>query len=166
MTESPSDPDVFTAMLEAINSVTPPFWRIDLQPDRLDGDWRLDGDVDDGLGPGRLHLVVTARPGTFLANPCLDPEFRHGATCTPRRLANGDLLVLRDVVEANGTKTLAVVLVHPDRSGVEAEAANFEIGSLSPGDAAAPTRADPIYSLDQLARLVIAVDEGTRAMRD
>jgi hypothetical protein len=85
-----------------------------------------------------------------------------------RQLSNGDLLVLRDIViDAGGMKTIEVVLIHPDRSGVGAEAGNWTIAALPTGtpisqsDLPMPrvTRADPLYTVDQLARLVLAVDE-------
>jgi hypothetical protein len=56
-TPSPASPNgMFDAMLEAIRTSGPPDWHFTLESDRLDGDWRLDGDVDDGSGPGRLSL--------------------------------------------------------------------------------------------------------------
>ena len=159
---------MFAAMLEAIRASSPPGWRFTLASDRLDGDWRLDGDADDGSGPGRLYVDVTLRPGMLEADPCADPEFRQGARCVRRRLPNGDLLVLRDIVaDPSGMKTIEVVLVHPDRSGIGAEAGNWTIAalpnetSLSQGELPKPrvTRPDPLYTVDQLAQLVLDVDE-------
>jgi WD40-like Beta Propeller Repeat len=167
-TPSTSDSGMFAAMLEAIRASSPPGWRFTLGRDRLDGDWRLDGDVDDGSGPGRLYVDVTLRPGMLEADPCADPEFRQGARCVRRPLPNGDLLVLRDVViDAGHMKTIEVVLVHPDRSGVGAEAGNWTIEalpsatSISQSELPTPrvTRPEPLYTVDQLARLVLAVDE-------
>jgi TolB protein len=168
-TPSPaSQGGMFAAMLDAIRASSPPGWRFTLGSDRLDGDWRIDGDVDDGSGPGRLSVDVTLRPGMLEADPCADPEFRQGARCVRRRLPNGDLLVLRDiVVDPGGMKTIEVVLVHPDRSGVGAEAGNWTIATLpngtplSQGELPKPrvTRSDPLYTVEQLARLVLAVDE-------
>jgi hypothetical protein len=162
---------MFAAMLDAIRASSPPGWTFALNSDRLDGDWRLDGDADDGSGPGRLSVDVTVRPGMLEAHPCADQEFRQGARCEERPLSNGDLLVLRDIVmDAGGMKTIEVVLIHPDRSGVGAEAGNWTIAALAGGtpisqsDLPTPqvTRADPLYTVDQLAQLVLAVDEGTR----
>jgi TolB protein len=158
---------MFAAMFEAIRTSSPPGWSFTLNSDRLDGDWRLDGDADDGSGPGRLYVDVTLRPGMLEADPCADPEFRQGARCVRRRLPNGDLLVLRDIVaDPGGMKTIEVVLVHPDRSGIGAEAGNWTIGAADPtpssqGEAPTPlvvTRPDPLYTVDQLAQLVLAVD--------
>jgi len=163
---------VFAAMLDAIRSSSPPGWLFALQPDRLDGDWRMDGAVDDGSGPGRLFVVVTIRPGMIQAHPCTDMEFRQRGRCVERTLPGGDRLVLRDVVvEAGGMKTIVAVLVHPDGSGVSAEAGNWTIDPLPSGtpvgqsDLTMPrvTRTDPPYTVEQLGRLVQAVDETIRA---
>jgi hypothetical protein len=54
-TRSPAfNSGMFAAMFEAIRASSPQGWSFTLESDRLDGDWRLDGDVDDGSGPGRL----------------------------------------------------------------------------------------------------------------
>jgi hypothetical protein len=163
-----SDSGMFAAMLDAIRISSPPDWRFTLASDRLDGDWRLDGDVDDGSGPGRLSVDVTLRPGMLEADPCADREFRQGARCVRRRLPNGDLLVLRDVVtDPGGMKTIEVVLVHPDRSGIGAEAGNWTIEALPNGTPVSQselpkprvTRPNLPYTVDQLAQLVLAVDK-------
>jgi hypothetical protein len=162
---------VFAAMLDAIRTSSPPGWRFALEGDRVDGDWRLDGNVDDGLGPGRLYVDVTIRPGMLLAHPCADSEFRRGARCVEQLLPDGDLLVLRGVViDHGGMKTIEAVLVHPDRSGIGAEAGNWTIaplgnGPVSQSDLPSPrvTRTDPLYTVERLGRLVQAVDEKARA---
>jgi Tol biopolymer transport system component len=162
------DSGMFNAMRDAIRVSSPAGWRFTLGSDQLDGDWRIDGDVDDGSGPGRLSVDVTLRPGMLEADPCADPEFRQGARCVRRPLPDGDLLVLRDVVaDPGGMKTIEVVLVHPDRSGIGAEAGNWTIATLpngtpvSQGELPTPrvTRQDPLYTVDQLAQLVLAVDK-------
>jgi hypothetical protein len=167
-TPSPSQPPattggVFGAMLDAIRASSPAGWTFALTPDRLDGDWRLDGTADDGSGPGRLNVDVTARPGLLEAHPCSDPEFSQGVGCVERPLADGDLLVLRDVLDQGGNKTIEAVLIHPDRSGVGAEAGNW-ITSGTPGIASGGsleqvTRPDPLYTVVQLGWLVVAVAE-------
>jgi hypothetical protein len=145
-----------------------PTYRFRLMPDSLEGDWRLDGDADDGLGPGRLFVEVTRTAGSLVVNPCLDRDFRQGGACDVRLLGNGDRLVLRDVVEANDTRSVVIVLIHPDRSGVGAEASNFSMlggfGPIGPRDdrVPSPSRADPLYTVDELAELVIAVDRTVR----
>lgn len=162
---------VFGAMLAAIRASSPSGWQFPLQSDRLDGDWNLDGNVDDGSGPGRLSVYVTVRPGMLVAHPCADPEFRQGGRCVERPVPGGDLLVLRDVVvDPGGMKTIEAVLIHPDGSGSGAEAGNWTIEPLpttpiSQGQLSSPqvTRAEPLYTVDQLARMVQAVDEAALA---
>lgn len=158
-------------MLEAVRVSGPLHYDMTLEPDRLDGDWRLDGTVADGSGPGSLLVVLTVRPGMLLPHPCADAEFRSGAPCVERSLPDGDLLVLRDVfVERRGMKTIEVVLVHPDRSGVGAEAGNWTLApaaeETSVGQSELPglrvTRSSPLYTVQQLGRLVQAVDVGAR----
>ena len=161
---------VFGAMFDAIRDSSPPGWRFTLQSDRLDGDWRLDGNVDDGSGPGRLYVDVTVRPGMLEPHPCSDTEFRQAGRCVERPLPDGNLLVLRDVVvDRGGMKTIEAVLIHPDRSGVGAEAGNWTLaplphGPISQGMLSTPkvTRAEPLYTVEQLGRLVRAVDERTQ----
>jgi len=162
---------LFAAMLDTIRASSPPGSSVALQRDRLEGDWRLVGDVDDGSGPGRLLVDVTFRPGMLVAHPCADAEFRQGGRCVERSLPGGDLLVLRDVVvDAGGMKTIDAVLVHPDRSGVGAEAGNWTIAALPKGtpinksalSTPRVTRTDPLYTVEQLGRLVRSVDERTR----
>lgn len=174
-TPSPSPENgMFGAMLEAIRVSSPPGWNFALRSDRLDGDWRLDGDVDDGSGPGRLYVDVTFRPGMVLAHPCADDQYRQGARCVEHSFPNGDLIALRGVViDAGGMKTIDVTLVHPDGSGVGAEAGNWTIaplpsGAVSQSDLPMPrvTRSDPLYTIEQLGHLVQAVDERVqRCMR-
>jgi len=161
---------VFGAMLEAIRESSPPGSRLALGRDRLDGDWIVDGDVDDGRGPGRLLVVVSDRAGTFTANPCADPDYRQGADCVRRHLDGGRVLVLRGAVDFEGSRTVDVTLIHADRSGVSAEASNWSIGQglkpPRPGLELPPmpvTRPEPLFSVDELAQLVLAVDELTRA---
>jgi hypothetical protein len=168
---APPQSGMFGAMLDAIRNSSPTGWRFTLTSDRLDGDWRLDGNADDGSGPGRLYVDLTVRPGMFEADPCADSEFRQGARCVRRPASHGDLLFLRDVVTDGDMKTIEVVLVHPDRSGVEAEAGNWTIASLPSSTPAAQqdlptprvTRPEPLYTVYRLAQLVLAVDEGTRS---
>jgi hypothetical protein len=161
---------MFGAMLDAIRASSPPGARLELASDRLDGDWNLDGTVDDGAGPGRLLVDVTFRPRMLEAHPCADSEFRQGGSCVERPLADGDLLVLRDVVVGPGRmQTIEAAIVHPDRTGVGAEAGNWSLpplpaGTLGPGGLGTPavTRTQPLYTVDQLGKLVQAVDEATR----
>ena len=161
---------MFGAMVDAIRSSSPAGWSFTFTHDRLDGDWRLDGNAEDGSGPGRLYVDVTARPGMLESDPCADPEFRQGVPCIRHPLADGSLLALRDVVtDPGGMKTIEVVLVHPDRSGVGAEAGNWTTTALPNGPVnqtslSQPrvTRSEPLYTVEELARLVQAIDERTR----
>jgi hypothetical protein len=155
--------DVFQAMTDAITAQRPAY-RFRLTPDRLDGDWRLDGDADDGFGAGRLFVVVTKKRGAMTANPCVDRDFTQGGRCASRVLANRDRLVLRDVVDFEGIKTIEVALIHPDRSGISAEATNFAMAGLLPPQAGRNTkvppitRPEPVYTVTELAELVLAID--------
>jgi hypothetical protein len=58
----------FRTVMAAIASHRPGY-RLHLTPDRLDGDWRLDGEVDDGFGAARLFVVLTVEPGMLTAHP-------------------------------------------------------------------------------------------------
>ena len=164
-----TQPGVFGAMDAAIRASVPAGWQVELVANRLDGDWNLDGDVDDGFGAGRLLVNVTAKPGNLTADPCADAEFRQGGTCVTRRLADGSTLVLRGVVkDPGGMRTIEVVLIHPDRSGISAEAGNWTLsspaGSTDHGGLPMPrvTRPDPLFSVADLARLVQEVERAIR----
>jgi hypothetical protein len=142
-----------------------PMLRFDLHPDRLDGSWILDGNADDGLGPGRLYVVVTPRRGDLTAHPCGDPDFRQGGRCIEQELPNGDRLVLRDRVTGGGVTTVLAVLIHPDRSGITAEASTMRMdlsgGAIGPGGPPPPvvTRTDPLYTARDLGALLVRIDE-------
>jgi hypothetical protein len=158
---------VFRAMVDAITSHRPGY-RFRLTPDRLDGDWRLDGDVDDGSGAARLFIALTFKPGEVTAHPCADRDFTQGGACAEQRLSNGDLLALRGLVEAHGTRTVVVALIHPNRSGLTAEASNFRMEGLPgplPGSDPPPpiSRHDPPYTVIELAELIRAIDARLRA---
>jgi hypothetical protein len=145
--------DVFAAMIEAIASQQPAY-RFMLDPDRLDGDWRLDGTADDGTGAGRLFVDVTPKPGNVETNPCVDPDFVQGGRCVRKLLPGGDWLILRGLVEANGTRTVDAALIHPNRTGILAEASNVTID----GRSAAISRHDPLYTAAELGELIVAID--------
>jgi hypothetical protein len=153
-----ADP-VFRAMVDAI-AADEPTYRFRFTPDRLDGDWRLEGVADDGTGPGRLFVDLTRRAGNLTVNPCGDPDFVQGGRCVTRLLPTGSRLVLRGLVEANGTRTVLVALIHSDRSGLTIEASNLSID----GRAVVVTRPMPLYSVDDLAHLVLAMDERVGAI--
>jgi hypothetical protein len=162
-TEPPPADDVHAVMADAIAADRPTL-RFDLHPDRLDGSWILDGNADDGFGPGRLYVVVSPRRGDLTAHPCGDPDFRQGGPCIEEQLPDGDRLVLRDRVTRGGVTTVLAVLIHPDRSGITAEASNmaidFPLGPLPPGGPEPPvvTRPAPVYSVSELGVLLLALD--------
>jgi hypothetical protein len=168
--EAPPVGDVFGAMLQVIVADRPTV-RFDLQPDRLDGTWILDGNADDGFGPSRLNVVVTPRRGDLTAHPCGDPDFRQGGGCIEQELPGGDRLVLRDRVTAGGVTTVLAVLIHPDRSGISAESSNMMIelapGPIGPGPRDPPvvTRPEPLYTARELGALVLAIEHRLTAIR-
>jgi hypothetical protein len=147
-------------MINAI-AADQPTYRFRFTPDRLDGDWRLEGVADDGTGPGRLFVDLTRKAGNLTVNPCGDPDFVQGGRCITRLLPTGSRLVLRGLVVANATRTVLVALVHPDRSGLTIEASNITID----GRSVVVTRRMPLYSVDDLADLVLAMDERVGALR-
>ena len=145
-----------------------PLLRFDLHPDRLDDSWILDGNADDGFGPGRLYVVVTPRRGDLTAHPCGDPDFRQGGRCTEQELPNSDRLVFRDRVTGGGVTTVLAVLIHPDRSGITAEASTMWIDTASaigPGGPPSPvvTRTDPLYTARELGALLVRIDARLRS---
>jgi len=150
-------------MIEVIAADRPNL-RLDLHPDRLDGSWILDGNADDGLGPGRLYVVLSPRPGDLTAHPCGDPDFRQGGRCIEEEREDGDRLVLRDRVTAGGVTAVLAVLIHPDRSGITAEASNmtidFPLGPIGPDGPPPPvvTRGGPLYTAQELGALLLAID--------
>ena len=163
----PMDDPVFAAMFETAVARHPGH-RFQLVPDRLEGEWRLAGNASDGSGAGRLFLAVTTDPGQLSAHPCADQDFNHGGPCDERPLPNGDLLVVRGVAEDDLIRVIAVVLIHPDRSGISAEATNLRLpmtivqhafSAAGEHQAVPPTRLDPILDLDELSALVLAIDE-------
>jgi hypothetical protein len=60
-------------------------WGFTLNGDRLDGDWRLDGDVDDGSGPGSLLVEVTAAPTCSWHIPVQMPSSARGLAASSAR---------------------------------------------------------------------------------
>jgi hypothetical protein len=167
-TDAPVLRGVHAVMLETIVDDRP-MLRFDLHPDRIDGSWILDGNADDGFGPARLYVVVTPRRGDLTAHPCGDPDVRQGGRCTEQELPNGDRLVLRDRVTGGGVTTVLAVLIHPDRSGITAEAStmwmDLSAGAIGPGGRPPPvvTRTDPLYTARDLGALLVRIDERLRS---
>ncbi len=127
----------------------------------------IDGTADDGSGKGRITVGLSS--STQQVHPCSDPEFKAGASCTERVLADGAVLSLRGLsVADDGVAAYQVVLTYPDGSGVNAEAGNYTIGP-SPKVITADEkrhlvnveRSAPTYSLAQLQAVVLAVNAAT-----
>jgi hypothetical protein len=156
---TPSLDPVFQAMLGAVAAHRPNF-RFSFVHDRLEGDWRLDGVADDGTGPGRLFIDLTRKAGAMVANPCGDPDFVQGGRCSIQLLPTSARLVRRGLVEANGTRTVLVALIHPDRSGVTVESSNSSID----GRAVRVSRPMPLYTVEDLADLVVSIDDRVLAV--
>ncbi len=156
------------AIVHAIESASPDGWTFELTADRWD-DLGVEATADDGSGPGRLMVGIST--GTQILHPCRDDDFRRGATCTERTLADGSVLSLRGLVSASyGRRYVDVALTHPDGSGVNAESANFTftwplpstISSDAKDDLLHVSRANPTYTVEQLVDLVVAVDRAVR----
>jgi hypothetical protein len=152
---------------DAITSASPAGWTFDFSADRWERDNSgVEATVDDGVGPGRLLIGISRDPGTQQLHPCTDPEFAAGVTCTERALDDGSVLSLRGRVDSHGIEYVDVALTHPDGGGVLAEAGNFTI-DWPPPTVVTPeqkrslvqqSRPHPAYTVDQLARVAIAVD--------
>jgi len=156
-------------MLDAIQRASESGWTFEAGTDRWEH-LNLEGTVDDGLGAGRLMIGVSPSYGSQQLHPCEDAEFRAGSFCTERELANGSVLSLRGVVDYRGIQYVDVALTHPDGSGVNAEAGNFIISWPPPRfltaeekkDLVHVTRSAPVYTVEQLGTVVVAVDEALR----
>ena len=152
---------------DAIRHASPDGWTFDLSADRWEPDNSgVEATANDGTGPGRLLIGISRDPGTQQLHPCTDPEFAAGVSCTERTLPDGSVLSLRGTVDWHGTKYVDIALTHPDGGGVLAEAGNFTIEWPPPKvitpeekrDLVQRSRPDPVYSLDQLADVVLAVN--------
>ena len=144
-TEAPPAGGVFRAMYDAVQASSPSGWTFSFQYGQVDGELILDGYVDDGSGPGRLHIDVSTQPGGVPFHACYDKEPATGTNCSTYYLVdNGDITQGNSPTVPDGTKTLEVALVDPDRTGIVAEAD--------------VTRDQPLYTLDQLGELLQTVD--------
>jgi hypothetical protein len=150
---------------DAIKQASPQGWTIDMEADRWDGT-NLEGTANDGSGDGRLMLGWVTKNGSYQRHPCSDSEYRQGATCTERTLADGSVLSLRGVVNAKGIEYLDVTLTHPNGTGISAESGNFTLTWPLPNRVTADdkarllhvSRTHPTYTVDQLGDVVLAVD--------
>lgn len=128
----------------------------------------VDGTADDGVGPGRVYVWVSPTPGTMTREPCGDPEFVAGASCTETHLAGDAILSVRGLVDYQGIQTYEIALTHADGSGVGAEVGNFTLPPMPKLLYSTPqkrnftrptvTRPSPTYNAAQIATVVQAVD--------
>jgi len=104
--------------------------------------------------------------------PCNDPEFASGVSCTETHLAGDAILSVRGLFNYEGVETYEIALTHADGSGVGAEAGNFTLRPL-PKYIASPdlkrqltkpilTRSHPTIDADQLSAIVQSVDAFVR----
>lgn len=158
------------SLLPTITDNSPQGLTFDLSTAELaGGELLIDGTADDGEGRSRLFIAMSSEKGSTTANPCSDDEFHQGASCTLELLEDGSRLVLRGIAGVEGVRTLAVVLIRPDGSGIYAESGNWlpsesaprpvEEGQ-EPHDIPPPsvTRDEPLYTVGQLAALIQAMD--------
>jgi hypothetical protein len=157
------------AIADAVVASSPDGWTFDFAKDRWDG-LGVEATADDGAGPGRL-MIGLSLPGYQQLHPCQDPEFQAGVKCVEETLADGSILSMRSVVDWHGVQYADIALTHPDGSGTMAETGNFVIKWPPPAYITLPsekrdltqvTRDAPPYTVEQLAKVVVAVD---RAMR-
>jgi hypothetical protein len=153
----------------AVVAASPAGWTFDFGADHWDG-VSLETTADDGDAPGRLTVGVSPSPGTQQVHPCEDPEFRAGAGCSERILADGAVLSLRDSVESHGGHYVAAVLTYPDGSGVGAESGNYVLTWPLPEVVTPEQKRDlvhvspngTVYTVQQLADVVLAVNRALR----
>lgn len=157
------------SLLPTIKDNSPHGLTFDLSATELaGGELLIDGTVDDRKGAGRLFIAMSSEKGSTTANPCSDDEFHQGASCTTEVLQDGSRLVLRGIADFEGARTLAVVLIRLDGSGIYAESGNWLPSEVAPRpveegeeqeDIPPPSvsRAEPVYTTEQLATLIRAI---------
>jgi hypothetical protein len=153
-------------ILAAIEQESPAGFTFAASADRWEGP-NLEGEVDDGTGPGRLMLGVSPKNGSQLLHPCRDAEYRQGGTCTERELPGGSILSLRGMVDFHGIRYVDVALTHPDGGGLSIENGNFRItwplpervfSAQEKRDLTKQSRERPAYTVEQLADVVLSID--------
>lgn len=175
-----------TAIMNGIQSVSPPQWTLDLSDDISPREgrgwegWHVAGTVDDGQGKSQLGVGVQVGSQKFrkelkLANPASPgsvfepgtcPPDLGSTTCTATTQPDGRvLLVIRDVspeVETRRVRNLVMLVDVEADVTIAAESENY----ASPdGKRAAPnkeraaraTRAQPAYDSEMLTKLVMEV---------
>jgi hypothetical protein len=163
--------DIFDRARQAIHDASPAGLSFALAAGADAATPQLDGDVNDGRGPGRLYVVLFLPGSMDSSNPCLSADFVQGASCTRSALPSGDTLVLRGPVAAKGTLTIDVEILRTDGTGVLLEASNFSIPDMTGVVTVGPgkpiptpriTRSAPVYDLPALAKAAEAVANATR----
>lgn len=102
----------------------------------------------------------------IVSHPCMDFEFRQGGECTERTLANGDLLVFRDIVVDRGDiETVEAVLVHPDGSR-GAEAGTWTVPPLSGTVSQDETSASRLMEARRMRDFITALPPSPHRRRD
>jgi DNA-directed RNA polymerase specialized sigma24 family protein len=110
--------------------------------------------------------------GTMTRQPCGDPDFASGVTCTETHLAGDAILSVRGLFDYEGVETYEIAVTHADGSGVGAESGNFTLHPVSTIKKFTPSlkrqlikpdtsRPHPTYDGTQLAKIVEAVDTAT-----
>jgi hypothetical protein len=154
------------AIIAAIKANSPAPWTFTFGGGGTDAS-TVDGTADDGAGPGRVYVYAEG-PGTMTREPCSDPDFSSGVSCTETHLGGDAILSVRGLFNYEGVETYEIALTHADGSGVGAEAGNFTLRAL-PKFASSPSlkrelihpdhdRLHPTYDASQLAAIVKAVD--------
>jgi hypothetical protein len=160
---------VFGAMLDAVRAVSPAGFSFEAGADTLGGEWRIDGNANDGRGPGRLFISVSRTGHGWMAHPCRDPEFADGVSCVERRLTDGSLLIRRGRSDHHGYQTIRASLIRENGVSVDAETGNYRVPIPPPANvtsgppASEITRDAPPYNANQLQQLVQALDRSVRA---
>jgi hypothetical protein len=165
----PSGP-VDAAIIDAIKANSPASWSFTFGGGGTDPA-SIDGTANDGAGPGRVYVYVNG-PGAMTREPCGDPDFVSGVTCTETHLGGDAILSVRGLFDYEGVETYEIALTHADGSGVGAESGNFTLHPVPTIMKFTPSlkrrlikpdtsRPHPTYDGTQLAKIVEAVDAAT-----
>jgi hypothetical protein len=164
----------------AILGATPDGWTVDVAKPRWDAPNDLTTVVDDGAGATGLNVGVMVGTGwNQLLHPCHEADFAAGVSCVERALGGGAFLSVRGVMHVptqypgqvdKGLETVAVVLSHPDGSGINATSNNFTTAATHSGQRYTAeekanlftrTRPHPTFTAEQLTELVLAIEKAT-----